>query len=481
MVNQIRWYTIKYKKLFRANVSAAVLHTILLVLIVYRYLEDKKLCKNEDDSDREVIVCKNKCADDKPNCRTTSGFFYFEGDKYACPKEDRVQFCPDGTPVLDATDCQGNKTMKVCTNGYLIDPEGPEKCQCLKNSKKVELLRDAYINDYRRDTCTDYDEKCEYWPYIGYKKAGANVNMYTLIVFFTVVTILAHVVYAVGGYTKLPKAYYNIKSSLSILKDEWKVASKNDRSELEENISKIKENMYKIMNTESEKHYYNKIISNGHNPLRWIEYSLSAPVMLIILALLCSVRNQNQLILLGVAAAVQIMQGWFIEDAIVQKKYTRAWVHFGIAVGLLVATWYGVLDSWYRGIQSSFQTYKDCSDSERGQKAIDKMAMPPQAIEHVIIIVLLLFAVFGFISFVHLFRASRGYEVNFKNYEFAYILMSFISKATLIMFCVFSIFEGELTWLQSYSTHEMKTRLRKILIDPYVADDNLSDKLIAVP
>ena len=46
---------------------------------------------------------------------------------------------------------------------------------------------------------------------------------------------------------------------------------------------------------------------------------------------------------------------------------------------------------------------------------------------------------------VHSFVGNA--KINFKSYELCYIILSFLAKATLIIWCMSSVFKGGLQWL----------------------------------
>lgn len=396
------------------NIGAFLAHTGLLGVIFYKYQELQNNCSDEDKI-READIC-------------TNGYFYDKKEgKNACADAGFTKqlFCADGTPVTSADECKNSVLKKVCLNGYLADDK--EECPC-ERSTSVRLQRDFYINDYRRDSCAreKYEEKCEFWPYSGYKDTNDRIDLFWMLVAFTIITIVAHGAYVLGTFKRFGK-------------------------------------------------FYNRTIKKGKNPFRWVEYALSAPIMLVILALLASIRNENQLILIWITTAVQMFQGWIIEDSIAKRKISvvRTFVPLFTGWLLLAGAWYGVFDSWYRGITASFETFDDCAANDKASEAIKQMAMPPDAIKHALIATLLLFSSFGIINVANVAHAKwwpdnyyDNKQKKFRLYETAYIIMSFASKATLIFFCMFSIFDGELSWLQVPATFDLRTKMRKILIDP---------------
>lgn len=394
----------KQRSLFIANTLAAILHTALFILIIVRQQNQTSECDNQLN---EAILCSN-------------GSYYNKGDEIDSDCQE-IFVCKDGSIVDNETQCTAdNPRQKVCTNGFVLDNEST--CTC-KARTRVNLLRDFYVNEYRRDKCAldNYNEKCEYWPYAGTKETGECLDLNQLLLLFTGITVLAHVVYAVSSYPTLKCSFYL------------------------------------------------KNVFSGKNPLRWIEYALSAPVMLIILAVLSSVRNRNQLLLIYIATFIQMFQGWYVEDAISKRNFRATILPLFIGWLLLIFAWIGVFDSWYSNINESFDTYKECGKTEDARDAIQEAAMPPEGIVHLIFVTFALFASFGVLNVVNVLHAkfSKTYtnKNNFFQYEIGYIILSFVSKAMLIVWCIFSIFEGELSWLQVCASTDMRTCLRKILIE----------------
>ena len=59
--------------------------------------------------------------------------------------------------------------------------------------------------------------------------------------------------------------------------------------------------------------FYLKSIKNGSNPLRWLEYGVSASCMAVILAVLSGIRLRNYIIIIFLATFAQMLQGYNIE------------------------------------------------------------------------------------------------------------------------------------------------------------------------
>ena len=80
--------------------------------------------------------------------------------------------------------------------------------------------------------------------------------------------------------------------------------------------------------------WYERNVSRGINPARWIEYSLSSSLMIVVIAMLVGIYDVASLLLLFAANAAMILFGWVME---IQNRgggrvdWTAYW--FGVIVG----------------------------------------------------------------------------------------------------------------------------------------------------
>ena len=65
---------------------------------------------------------------------------------------------------------------------------------------------------------------------------------------------------------------------------------------------------------------YTSLIKNNNNWIRWIEYSITSTLMIYILALICTVKDTQTYILLGVCNITMILLGQFVEEKIKNKE-----------------------------------------------------------------------------------------------------------------------------------------------------------------
>lgn len=146
---------------------------------------------------------------------------------------------------------------------------------------------------------------------------------------------------------------------------------------------------------------YFKFLDNRMNPLRWIEYSMTAPIMTTIIAFIAGTRNFLFLIAAAIITFSTISFG-FIIDATHNVMFLLSGlvpflVEFGLIIGSLYAT----------------------------------TACRPAWVEIAVYVELLLWSFFPFISFLQLQKI-----VKYKHGELMFIAMSFASKAVLLIIMI---------------------------------------------
>ena len=73
--------------------------------------------------------------------------------------------------------------------------------------------------------------------------------------------------------------------------------------------------------------WYETRLARGQNPIRWIEYSLSSSVMIVVIAALAGVQEVGTLIAIFGANAAMIMFGWTMEIAN-EGRYRPQWLPY---------------------------------------------------------------------------------------------------------------------------------------------------------
>ena len=267
-------------------------------------------------------------------------------------------------------------------------------------------------------------ESCKKWFVVSIEKTGGKIDIWSLTAAFTIITIFAHVAYS------------------SLLID-----------------------------------LYQSQIKIGRNPMRWIEYFMSATLMAIILALTAAVRIEALIVLVAVSTAGQMLQGFTIETAISQFK---KWYSFDVLLpliagwGLFAAAWYTIISQWYRGFSAAETIYDPCPDDLNPYKDSQNSGRPPEFLMHFIWIVFAFFVSFGIVNLAHIgVAATQSNNLYFWKIETAYIALSFASKAVLILYGTFTVF-SELEWLQVCGAGDEPSKCQTPYLPSY---DNFGNKL----
>ena len=167
--------------------------------------------------------------------------------------------------------------------------------------------------------------------------------------------------------------------------------------------------------------WYKRMIEKGNNPLRWLEYSITATIMVVIISLAATVQEQNQLLLIIAGTVVIMLLGNVIERNIAEGNlWTAQFVTFlaWVLEGMIF---------WV--IATSFiATIKNVNDA-LGKKGSETLI--PSWVYALIIVQLIFYSLFGFVSLSETIRASTGKKINFLRYEVGYHILSVVSKMTL--------------------------------------------------
>ena len=174
---------------------------------------------------------------------------------------------------------------------------------------------------------------------------------------------------------------------------------------------------------------YTRVIREGWNPYRWVEYGISASVMSVLIGYSLGVRDGMQLISLALVTAGMQANGFVVESAL-RKPLNKA-----IAQGATVAGWLAFAALW-TPILYAFITlymdvnakYKDQVDPETG-----KRVQIPFWVWFIVIVQLLHYAGFGWVQFGQLSKALRGIPQAFTDVERKYLMLSFSAKLSLAL------------------------------------------------
>jgi len=165
--------------------------------------------------------------------------------------------------------------------------------------------------------------------------------------------------------------------------------------------------------------YIDLVENNGINPLRFIEYAISASIMLVCIALLTGIRNEFEIIMISVLCAVTQLFGLIAE--VTTSRVIRLVVHVAGWASLMTA--YGVIWGYYT--VANYQA-----------SLLDPPRTAPDIVHLIVILLFILFNTFGIIQLTQMYckgidRLSFFYRWIGAEAELSYVMMSLIAKSLL--------------------------------------------------
>lgn len=151
---------------------------------------------------------------------------------------------------------------------------------------------------------------------------------------------------------------------------------------------------------------YLSAVKRGNNYLRWIEYSISATIMIVVIALLSGVKEIKAYFILVTSAVGMIMTGQFFETTEGPQK----WIPVTVGFILLIGIWSVIISSF----------------NDRLNEARDAGVEIPSWLFAVVYVLFFFYASFGFVPV-----AQGIFGGDYRMYEYAYLTLSLLSKATL--------------------------------------------------
>ena len=168
---------------------------------------------------------------------------------------------------------------------------------------------------------------------------------------------------------------------------------------------------------------YQQSVNDGLNWKRWVEYTITATLMLVIIAMSSGVRDSGTLVLIAACSVVCMICGHIAETTALNQTPISKWAT--VCGWLLLIVAYGVIMK---------QFYDSVSQSDSG---------PPTWVHGVVWSMLFLFTSFGIIHLVHMLRqwSTRGGNVQFnQRIDTAYTIMSTVAKGTLVVMLAGGLF-----------------------------------------
>lgn len=172
--------------------------------------------------------------------------------------------------------------------------------------------------------------------------------------------------------------------------------------------------LYYATNAFGTKLYESHVRVQGQNPVRWIEYGISATIMIIIIATLSGVKDFDALLFIIFGTVVVMGQGAIVEHQVAVRgaKWNDATVWQSTAIGWAMLTLIFVV------IMTNFS---------KRLNEVDSFGIPiPKWLIFVSLPMIAWFASFGIVQLVQLIKGGA-----YIKYEFAYTVLSLASKLFL--------------------------------------------------
>lgn len=164
----------------------------------------------------------------------------------------------------------------------------------------------------------------------------------------------------------------------------------------------------------------------GANRIRWAEYALSAPIMLVVIACLAGQRLLTPIVLLAVATAVTQFFGWRTEVRLAARDTRGAVAHQVAGWALYAPVWAAIAYTFFRHVE-------DARAGGAGGEGGEAEG-PPAWIWAVLLSQFIFFSSFGGVQL-----AVVGGFLSQRRAEGVYAGLSFAAKATLIGLLVYGL------------------------------------------
>lgn len=165
---------------------------------------------------------------------------------------------------------------------------------------------------------------------------------------------------------------------------------------------------------------YNRMIANKNNFVRWIEYSITATLMINIVARSSGVSDEDTLLLSNIATAAVMLQGQTIELALQEQpsvtKLQRLVIYNLVGWGLMLGV-FGVIISKF-------------------QQTVDEIkaatcANIPNFVKYTVYSQFLFYNLFGFWQLYQIFSVYKNPNYDYTKFEVGYTVLSLFSKTIL--------------------------------------------------
>ena len=180
--------------------------------------------------------------------------------------------------------------------------------------------------------------------------------------------------------------------------------------------------------------FYARFVSEGWNPVRWIEYSISAGIMTGIIAATAGLREGNGLFSVVLCIVGVMLQGLVVERQLILPVPDKETVLYATRTGwiLLIGAWVPITYSLVKVIQDIRNSSEDYANKV------------PSWIPLFVIVQLLQFAMFGFVQGKQVKALIHDMPLpKFIDIEKAYIKNSFTTKLVLGAFISYGLLDRQ--------------------------------------
>ena len=165
---------------------------------------------------------------------------------------------------------------------------------------------------------------------------------------------------------------------------------------------------------------YNRMIANKNNFIRWIEYSITATIMINIVARSAGVSSEDTLLLTNLATAAVMLQGQTIELALKEKpsstKIQQLVIYNLVGWGLMLGV-FGIIISRFQ------QTITEIKKAT--------CANIPDFVKYTVYSQFLFYNLFGFWQLYQIFSVYNDPDYDYTKFEIGYNILSLLSKTIL--------------------------------------------------
>jgi hypothetical protein len=166
--------------------------------------------------------------------------------------------------------------------------------------------------------------------------------------------------------------------------------------------------------------FYEKMINNKNNFIRWIEYSITATTMINIVARSAGISEEDTILLTNLATVGVMLQGQTIEMAL-QEKRSRSKLYRLIIYNLVG---WGLMLGVFKIIISKFtQTVDEIKKAT--------CANIPDFVKYTIYSQFLFYNLFGLWQLYQIISVYKNPEYDYTKFEIGYTILSLLSKTIL--------------------------------------------------